>query len=416
MTDLSGKVALVTGAGQGVGQGIALALAAAGASVALAGGPWRRSRQSPQQSAARGGMALAWPAMSRMPRDLANACGRAGRRSGSAGSISWSTMPRKCRWDRSTRSATRPSSPVSNPARSPSFRLMKLAHPHLKARGGGTMFNLASSAGVRWDMAGYGAYGAVKQATRALTRAAAAEWGRENIRVLTIAPHAESPGLKWWIENNPDEAEAFFRTIPLGRIGSWKKTSAAPWSRCADRTWPTSPAQRSRSMAGRPLRLTWKRWFAHCGRARRNPRGIQCALAVAACPKRFAPRARAQHPHQPARRRGRCGRGPGPDMAGPATGRGGAVLAAYSQCPVPAGADLALTAHCQRFAAWLVAELTIIANTAHPAVPGERTWGWSQASFISFRQLTLPLPWRIGTPPHPRCDRYPGQLRICPER
>ena len=68
-------------------------------------------------------------------------------------------------------------------------------------------------------MAGYGAYGAVKQATRVLTRAAAAEWGREGIRVLTIAPHAESPGLKWWIENNPDEAEAFFRTIPLGRIG-----------------------------------------------------------------------------------------------------------------------------------------------------------------------------------------------------
>ena len=68
-------------------------------------------------------------------------------------------------------------------------------------------------------MAGYGAYGAVKQATRSLTRAAAAEWGRENIRVLTIAPHAASPGLNWWIENNPEEAEAFFATIPLGRIG-----------------------------------------------------------------------------------------------------------------------------------------------------------------------------------------------------
>ena len=37
MTDLSGKVALVTGAGQGVGQGIALALAAAGARVAVTG-------------------------------------------------------------------------------------------------------------------------------------------------------------------------------------------------------------------------------------------------------------------------------------------------------------------------------------------------------------------------------------------
>ncbi|KAH2817790.1 hypothetical protein KXV85_003945, partial [Aspergillus fumigatus] len=73
--------------------------------------------------------------------------------------------------------------------------------------------------GIRWDMAGYGAYGATKQAIRALTRAAASEYGPDKIRVLTIAPHAESPGLKWWIENNPEEAQAFFRTIPLGRIG-----------------------------------------------------------------------------------------------------------------------------------------------------------------------------------------------------
>ena len=38
--------------------------------------------------------------------------------------------------------------------------------------------------------------------------------------MLTIAPHAQSPGLKGWIENNPEEAQAFFRTIPLGRVGS----------------------------------------------------------------------------------------------------------------------------------------------------------------------------------------------------
>ena len=57
-----------------------------------------------------------------------------------------------------------------------SFRLMKLAHPLMVARGGGVIVNLASSAGIRWDMTGYGAYGAVKQATRVLTRAAAAEW------------------------------------------------------------------------------------------------------------------------------------------------------------------------------------------------------------------------------------------------
>lgn len=48
-------------------------------------------------------------------------------------------------------------------------------------------------------------------------------------------------------------------------------------------------------------------------------------------------------------------------------------------------ADRAVAAHCSRFAAWLVAESTIIANSAHPSKPGERTWGWSQASFINFR-------------------------------
>lgn len=50
-----------------------------------------------------------------------------------------------------------------------------------------------------------------------------------------------------------------------------------------------------------------------------------------------------------------------------------------------ARADAEIAAHCQRFAAWLVAESTIIANRDHPPSPGMRTWGWSQASFISFR-------------------------------
>lgn len=48
--------------------------------------------------------------------------------------------------------------------------------------------------------------------------------------------------------------------------------------------------------------------------------------------------------------------------------------------------DAAIAAHCARFAAWLVCESTIIANTRHVPAPGERTWGWAQASFIRFRR------------------------------
>lgn len=47
--------------------------------------------------------------------------------------------------------------------------------------------------------------------------------------------------------------------------------------------------------------------------------------------------------------------------------------------------DAVLATHAPRHAAWLVSESTILANCDHPPQPGERTWGWSQASFISFR-------------------------------
>ena len=47
--------------------------------------------------------------------------------------------------------------------------------------------------------------------------------------------------------------------------------------------------------------------------------------------------------------------------------------------------DSIVAEHSGRFAAWLVAESTIIPNRDHVPQAGARTWGWSQASFISFR-------------------------------
>ncbi len=55
--------------------------------------------------------------------------------------------------------------------------------------------------------------------SRALSRAAACEWGPEGIRTNVILPHARSPGLNWWMENHPEEAEAFIAGIPQRRVG-----------------------------------------------------------------------------------------------------------------------------------------------------------------------------------------------------
>lgn len=222
---LTGKTALVTGAGQGVGQGIALALARAGATVVVSGRTESKLEATCAAIAEAGGQAIAVPANVKSADALKALVAATVAHTGALDILvnNAQEVPLGALLDVSDEAfaAGFESGPLA------SFRLMKLAHPHMKARGGGTIFNLASSAGIRWDMTGYGAYAAVKQAIRSLTRAAAAEWGRDNIRVLTIAPHAASPGLKGWIENNPEEAEAFFRTIPLGRVGDCEQDIGA---------------------------------------------------------------------------------------------------------------------------------------------------------------------------------------------
>jgi NAD(P)-dependent dehydrogenase (short-subunit alcohol dehydrogenase family) len=217
MANLSGKVALITGAGQGVGQGIALAMAKAGAAVAITGRTESKLIDTAQQIQVVGGKAIHFTGDVKSAPDLSHWVDQTVAQLGGLDILvnNAQEVPLGKLLDISDEAfvAGFESGPLAT------HRLMKLAHPHMIAAGSGIIFNFVSSAMIRWDMATYGAYGAVKAATQTLTRAAAAEWGRDGIRVMNIAPHAESPGLKWWIGANPVEAEAFFKTIPLGRIG-----------------------------------------------------------------------------------------------------------------------------------------------------------------------------------------------------
>ena len=58
--------------------------------------------------------------------------------------------------------------------------------------------------------------------------------------------------------------------------------------------------------------------------------------------------------------------------------------------------DRALDGCCAQWHGWVVAESTIIPNTAHPVPTGTRGWGWSQASFISFRPDLSRIDAKVG--------------------
>ena len=214
---LDGKVALVTGAGQGVGRGIAIAMAKEGASVAITGKTESKLHAVCAEIAAFGGKST--PILCNV-RELADVTRTVAHTVKTYGGLeilvnnAYEGAFGKL-LDVSDEDFQRGffAGPIAT------FRFMKAAYPHLKARGGGNIINLATAAEVRWDMTTYGPYGAAKAGVRVLTRTAAAEWGPDKIRVNTVTPHANSPALDAWIKNNPEESTEFFKTIPARRIG-----------------------------------------------------------------------------------------------------------------------------------------------------------------------------------------------------
>lgn len=98
------------------------------------------------------------------------------------------------------------------------FLLMQAVHPLMVEAGGGSIVNLGSGTGTGGEPK-WGGYAAAKEGIRGLSKVAALEWGRDNIRVNVICPFAESDGVKFWKSFAPKEYEKAVGRVPMKRIG-----------------------------------------------------------------------------------------------------------------------------------------------------------------------------------------------------
>lgn len=212
---LDGHTAVVTGAGQGIGRGIALALAAAGAQVAVVGRTEATIGAVAAEIIARGGRAAAFvcdvtdgDAIEALVPAVAAEFGGITLLVNNAQSPAPGLL---LDIDEATYRQGMDSGPTAT------WLMMRACHRYLK--GGGSIVNLGSAAGIRWNPSGTGAYAAAKEAVRVLTRTAACEWASDGIRVNALLPLANSKTMEQWAQHEPEAAAEYLRTVPLGRLG-----------------------------------------------------------------------------------------------------------------------------------------------------------------------------------------------------
>ncbi|WP_425547722.1 glucose 1-dehydrogenase [Actinocorallia longicatena] len=97
----------------------------------------------------------------------------------------------------------------------------------MRAAGGGSIINVSSTEGFV-SAAGFSAYSASKFGVRGLTKTAARELGKDNIRVNSIHPGGIFTAMSLdpdIVANAAPKADAFMAALPLGRLGKSKEVS-----------------------------------------------------------------------------------------------------------------------------------------------------------------------------------------------
>ena len=221
---LTGKSALVTGAGSGFGAAIARLYAQEGARVAL------MDRNGPAVEAVAtaigaGALAVVGDVTSRPDIDRAVAA--------AAGQGGLHIVVNNAGWSYSNKTLLDTTEDEFDRVFAINvksvFHMVGAAVPVMRDGGGGVMINIGSTGGIR-PRPGLAWYNATKGAVNLVSKALAAELAGHNIRVNCVAPVIGATGLLEAFMGMPDTPEnraKFLSTIPLGRMSKPEDIAAA---------------------------------------------------------------------------------------------------------------------------------------------------------------------------------------------
>lgn len=188
---LSGRAVIVTGAGQGGGYGAAIALAQDGAAVTLMGRTRAKLDRVAEEIAGFGGEALVYPGDVTLSSDIAGVVDATVARFGNVRGLVCAAQSPEIRFADLLDVSREMLDDLWSSGFVATLDLMRAVHPHMARAGGGSIVNFGS--GAQHNPATYGAYAAVKAAIHTMSRAAAIEWGKDNIRVNVVLPFVKSP-------------------------------------------------------------------------------------------------------------------------------------------------------------------------------------------------------------------------------